>query len=59
MKIESFRQVQAGRTDELRLAFLELLSEPKKLLLKHEISLKYDEFILNVISSIITDWGYL
>ena len=25
----------------------------------HEISLKYDEFILNVISSIITDWEYL
>ena len=30
MKIESFRQVQAGRTDELTLAFLELLSVPKR-----------------------------
>ena len=29
MKIESFRQVQTERTDERRLAFLELLSEPK------------------------------
>ena len=34
MKIESFRQVQTGRTNERtnerRLAFLELLSEPKR-----------------------------